>query len=86
MRVITVFMLMAGVLAAAGAPRRFDTIVNLETTSEESANVAKGRHSPLVDPADRTCTAALADLNGDEFPGIALARSGAPNVLCLSGK
>ena len=29
---------------------------------------------------------ALGDLNGDTFPDIALARSGAPNVLYLSGK
>ena len=93
-----VFVLVAGVLAAASAPRRFDTVVNLETTSEDSANVsmgdldgdgdldlvlAKGRHTPLLDrvllndgkggfvasdlgpTADRTYTAALADLDGD---------------------
>ena len=98
MRVIGLFMLMAGILAAAGAPRHFNTVVNLETTSEESANVsvgdldsdgdldlvlAKGRHTPLLDrvllnngkgafvasdlgpAADRTYTAALADLDGD---------------------
>ena len=98
MRVIGVFMLMACVVAAAGMPRRFDTVVNLETTSEDSANVsvgdldddgdldlvlAKGRHTPLLDRvllnngkgafvasdlgpiADRTYTAALADLDGD---------------------
>ena len=29
---------------------------------------------------------ALGDINGDTFPDIALARSGAPNVLYLSGK
>ena len=29
---------------------------------------------------------ALGDINGDKFPDIALARSGAPNVLYLSGK
>ena len=29
---------------------------------------------------------ALGDMNGDRFPDIALARSGAPNVLYLSGK
>jgi FG-GAP-like repeat len=29
---------------------------------------------------------ALGDLNGDKFPDIALARSGAPNVLYLFGK
>ena len=28
---------------------------------------------------------ALGDINGDKFPDIALARSGAPNVLYLSG-
>src|SRR6187455_548765 len=76
----------------------FKTVVNLEPTSEDSANVsmgdldgdgdldlvlAKGRHEPLVDrvllndgkagfvasdlgpKADRTYTAALADLDGD---------------------
>jgi hypothetical protein len=80
------------------APRSFSTAVNLETTSETSANVsmgdldndgdldlvlAKGRHDPLVDrvllndgkggftasdlgpTADRTYTAALADLDAD---------------------
>ena len=95
---LVVFVLMAGVLAAAAAPRRFDTVVNLETTSEDSANVsmgdldgdgdldlvlAKGRHTPLLDrvllndgkggfvasdlgpTADRTYTAALADVDGD---------------------
>ena len=29
---------------------------------------------------------ALGDVNGDTFPDIAMARSGAPNVLYLSGK
>jgi hypothetical protein len=76
----------------------FDNVINLETTSEDSANVsmgdldgdgdldlvlAKGRHTPIVDKvllndgrggfvasnlgpiADRTYTAALADLEGD---------------------
>ena len=85
-------------LAATAAPRSFNTVVNLETTSEDSANVsmgdldgdgdldlvlAKGRHTPLLDrvllndgkggfvasdlgpTADRTYTAALADLDGD---------------------
>ena len=80
------------------APRTFNTAIQLETTSEESANVsmgdldgdgdldlvlAKGRHGPIVDRvllndgkggfvasdlgpvADRTYTAALADLDGD---------------------
>jgi hypothetical protein len=79
-------------------PRGFTTVINLETTSEDSANVsmgdldgdgdldlvlAKGRHNPLLDrvllndgrggfvasnlgpTADRTYTAALADLDGD---------------------
>ena len=90
-----------GLLAVAlpaGAPRQFNTVVHLETTSEDSANVsmgdldgdgdldlvlAKGRHKPLLDrvllndgkggfvasdlgpTADRTYTAALADLDGD---------------------
>lgn len=82
-----------------GAPHRtFNTVVLLETSSEDSANVsmgdldgdgdldlvlAKGRHTPLLDrvllndgkggfiasdlgpTADRTYTAALADLDGD---------------------
>src|SRR5688572_18697908 len=98
MRVIGLFILMAVVLSAAGAPRLFNTVVNLESTSEDSANVsmgdldgdgdldlvlAKGRHTPLLDrvllnngkgafvasdlgpTADRTYTAALADLDGD---------------------
>ena len=85
--------------AQRAAPHRsFNTVVNLETTSEDSANVsmgdldgdgdldlvlAKGRHTPLLDrvllndgkggfvasdlgpTADRTYTAALADLDGD---------------------
>jgi hypothetical protein len=82
----------------AVAPRSFNTVVALETTSEDSANVsmgdldgdgdldlvlAKGRHTPLLDrvllndgrggfvasdlgpTADRTYTAALADVDGD---------------------
>lgn len=88
-------------IALDGAQKRatsFDTAINLETTSEDSANVsmgdldgdgdldlvlAKGRHAPIVDRvllndghggfvasnlgaiADRTYTAALADLDGD---------------------
>ena len=81
-----------------GASRNFETVINLETTSEDSANVsmgdldrdgdldlvlAKGRHTPLLDrvllndgkggfvasnlgpTADRTYTAALADIDGD---------------------
>lgn len=91
-----------GILAMGGqrpgALRSFSTSVNLETSSEDSANVsmgdldgdgdldlvlAKGRHTPLLDrvllndgrggfvasdlgpTADRTYTAALADLDGD---------------------
>ena len=98
LQVLGVFVLMVGILAAAGAPRSFNTVVNLETTSEDSANVsmgdldgdgdldlvlAKGRHTPLLDrvllndgkggfvasdlgpTADRTYTAALADVDGD---------------------
>src|SRR6476469_7110050 len=93
--------LAVGLLAVglpAGAPRHFDKVVPLETTSEASANVsmgdldgdgdldlvlAKGRHTPIRDrvllndgkggfvasdlgpTADRTYTAALADLDGD---------------------
>ncbi|HEY7474968.1 MAG TPA: VCBS repeat-containing protein [Vicinamibacterales bacterium] len=82
----------------AAAPRHFTTVIQLETSSETSANVsmgdldgdgdldlvlAKGRHDPLIDrvllndgrgkfvasnlgpTADRTYTAALADLDGD---------------------
>jgi hypothetical protein len=89
---------MVALLSAAGVPRSFSTVISLETTSEESANVsmgdldgdgdldlvlAKGRHTPLVDRvllndgsgsfvasdlgpiADRTYTAALADVDGD---------------------
>src|SRR5687768_9524902 len=91
---------LAAVLVGAGqaaSRRSFTTVVQLETTAEDSANVsigdldgdgdldlvlAKGRHTPIVDrvllndgkggfdavdlgPADRTYTAALADLDGD---------------------
>jgi hypothetical protein len=98
LRVVTVLVFFGGIVVAAGAPRSFNTVINLETTSEESANVsmgdldgdgdldivlAKGRHSPLIDrvllndgsgsfvasdlgpTADRTYTAALADVDGD---------------------
>ena len=98
LHVLGVLFLMAGILVAAAPPRSFNTVVNLETTSEDSANVsmgdldgdgdldlvlAKGRHTPLLDrvllndgkggfvasdlgpTADRTYTAALADLDGD---------------------
>jgi hypothetical protein len=97
-----VLVVVLGILVAAGqragAPRTFDTVIQLETTSETSANVsmgdldgegdldlvlAKGRHDPLRDrvllnkgkgrfvasdlgpTADRTYTAALADVDGD---------------------
>ncbi len=97
-----VFVVILGMLALsrqpAAAPRHFTTVVTLETTSEDSANVsmgdldgdgdldlvlAKGRHTPLLDrvllndgkggfaasdlgpTADRTYTAALADIDGD---------------------
>ena len=98
LQVLTVLVVFAVVLAAAGSPRSFNTVISLETTSDESANVsmgdldgdgdldlvlAKGRHTPLLDrvllndgkgaftasdlgpTADRTYTAALADLDGD---------------------
>jgi len=99
-RIIFVFVVtgIAIVGAQKAATRSFDTAINLETTSEDSANVsigdldrdgdldlvlAKGRHTPIVDRvllndgrgafaasnlgpvADRTYTAALADLDGD---------------------
>jgi hypothetical protein len=38
------------------------------------------------DPAGAAYGFALGDINRDGFPDIALARSGAPNVLYLSGK
>src|SRR5687767_4724064 len=98
MRVLGMFILAVGILVAAEAPRSFNTVISLETTSEESANVsmgdldgdgdldvvlAKGRHTPILDRvllndgkggfvasnlgtiADRTYTAALADVDLD---------------------
>lgn len=92
------FLLLALVTAQPASPRQFEKVINLEATSETSANVsmgdldgdldldivlAKGRHDPLIDrvllndgrggfvasdlgpTADRTYTAALADLDGD---------------------
>lgn len=94
-------LLLAAALAGqqpAAPVRHFNTVIQLETTSETSANVsigdldgdgdldlvlAKGRHDPLIDrvllndghekfvasnlgpTADRTYTAALADVDGD---------------------
>ena len=98
MPVAIVLIALLGLLAIAGPPRRFTTVIPLETTSETSANVsmgdldgdgdldivlAKGRHDPLIDrvllndgngrfvasnlgpDADRTYTAALADVDAD---------------------
>jgi VCBS repeat protein len=102
LQVISAFVVVLGILALGGqrvaAPRSFNMVVNLETSSEDSANVsmgdldsdgdldlvlAKGRHTPLLDrvllsdgkggfvasdlgpTADRTYTAALADIDGD---------------------
>ncbi len=95
--VVLVTVLALGVQQAA-TRRTFNTVINLETTSEDSANVsmadldgdgdldlvlAKGRHTPILDRvllndgkggfvasdlgpvADRTYTAALADIDGD---------------------
>jgi hypothetical protein len=101
-QVIALFVAVLGILALgdqrAEAPHTFNTVVPLETTSADSANVsmgdldgdgdldlvlAKGRHTPLLDrvllndgrgafvasdlgpTADRTYTAALADVDGD---------------------
>lgn len=101
-QVLAIFVVALGILAMGGqraaAPRSFTTVVKLETTSEDSANVsmadldgdgdldlvlAKGRHTPLLDrvllndgkgafvasdlgpTADRTYTAALADIDGE---------------------
>jgi hypothetical protein len=102
MRQIVSGVILIGVVAQgaqqAAAPRSFSSVVMLETTSEDSANVsmgdldgdgdldlvlAKGRHTPILDRvllndgkggfvgsdlgpvADRTYTAALADVDGD---------------------
>jgi hypothetical protein len=97
---ILAFVVVGLTLAAQrpAPPRTFTTTINLETTSEDSANVsmgdldgdgdldivlAKGRHTPILDRvllndgkggftasdlgpvADRTYTAALADIDGD---------------------
>jgi VCBS repeat protein len=101
-QVLGFIVVVLGIFAMGGrqaaAPRSFNTVVNLETTAEDSANVsmgdldgdgdldlvlAKGRHTPLRDrvllndgrggfvasdlgpTADRTYTAALADVDGD---------------------
>ena len=51
--------------------------------------MAPGDSSPRSAFGDKKGSAygfALGDINGDRFPDIALARSGAPNVLYLSGK
>src|SRR5687767_9483355 len=96
--IVTVVVAVHAVIAQQSFTRRFDTVINLETTAEDSANVsmgdldgdgdldlvlAKGRHTPILDrvllndgkgrfvasdlgpTADRTYTAALADLDGD---------------------
>ncbi len=95
---VAVLSILALGVQRTAAPRTFNTVVLLETSSEDSANVsmgdldgdgdldlvlAKGRHTPLLDrvllndgksgfvssdlgpAADRTYTAALADLDGD---------------------
>ena len=52
-------------------------------------NDGTGRHFNPIAFGDKNGSAygfALGDINKDGFPDIALARSGAPNVLYLSGK
>ena len=96
--VAALMILLALGVQQAATTRTFNTVINLETTSEDSANVsmadldgdgdldlvlAKGRHTPILDRvllndgkggfvasdlgpvADRTYTAALADIDGD---------------------
>src|SRR5688572_1922040 len=102
MQLVLGFVVLACLVAWPGQrpapPRAFGAAINLETTSDPSANVsmgdldgdgdldlvlAKGRHDPLIDKvllndgkagftasdlgptADRTYTAALADVDGD---------------------
>lgn len=48
LQVLGVLILMAGILVAAALPPSFNTVVNLESTSEESANRAGKVRAPNV--------------------------------------
>ena len=49
-------------------------------------NDGSGRHFTEVRFGDDAYGFALGDLNGDRYPDIALARTGAPNVMYINGK
>ena len=75
----------AGDLNAVGSP---DTVISYEAPSAVCFNDGTGQFTPVTfgDGKGTAYGFAIGDVNGDKFPDIALARSGAPNVLYLSGK
>ena len=60
-----------------------------QARTPSSSTTERGRQfTPIMfgEPKGAAYGFALGDINRDKFPDIALARSGAPNVLYLSGK